>query len=110
MLSLALATARSRRPSLLKSPIPTASGKLPTVIGDPLAGAKVPSPLPNRMITVLSKSLVSARSALPSWLKSPTAMEQFEAWNWLLQGVFPTPLIGEPLAALKVPSPLPSRM
>ncbi len=79
VLSLALATARSCMPSPLKSPIFTASGKLPTVIGEPLAGENVPSPWPSSTITVLSPPLVATRSALPSWLKSPTVRAQFEA-------------------------------
>ena len=90
VLSLALATTRSCRPSPLKSPIFTAWGKLPTVIGEPLAGENVPSPWPSRTIIVLSTPLVATRSALPSWLKSPTVSAQFEGWSGRTQGVVPT--------------------
>ena len=39
------------------------------------AAAKVPSPLPIRIVTVLSPVLATARSGMPSPLKSPTATD-----------------------------------
>ncbi len=93
------ATARSAVPSLSKSAMATARGVGPTVTGEPAALAKPPEPLPSRTVTVPAARLDTTRSALPSWLKSPVAIEA---------GVPPT-LTGDPGAALKPPAPLPSR-
>src|ERR1019366_2008046 len=75
-------TATSETPAPLKSPVTTSSGLTPNVAaGVLLADAKVPSPLPSRIDAALSpgggRIPVSAvvRSALPSPLKSPTAMD-----------------------------------
>ena len=68
-----LATARSGLPSRLKSPTATESGKLPVATGDPTALANPPPPSPNKIVTLSVKTLVTARSALPSLLKSPTS-------------------------------------
>ena len=61
-----------------------------------LAVWKVPSPLPNSTETVFELELATARSASPSWLKSPTATE--------VGLVSAASVSGAP----KVPSPLPS--
>src|SRR5262249_15921571 len=58
---------------------------------------KVPSPLPSNTETVLDPALATARSSLPSPLKSRTATET---------GFVPTE---KARAVRKVPSPLPSR-
>ena len=61
-------------------------------------GRNVPSPLPSRIETVSAMRLVTARSGMPSPLKSPTATSQ---------GPRPT---GTRIGARKVPSPRPSRI
>src|ERR1039457_7621042 len=60
------------------------------------AGLNVPSPLPSRILTLLVVELVTARSAMPSPLKSPTATALGPPPTGKLTGVW------------KVPSPLPS--
>ncbi len=79
------------------------SGLVPTV--SVAAALKVPSPLPRRMLTVpgafeapLPAVLSTARSGLPSPLKSPTAMPC---------GLAPTEVL---TGAAKPPLPLPSRI
>ena len=71
-----LATARSCLPSPLKSPTATELGKVPAA---KLVGAlKLPAPSPNRIDTLFEETglpLATARSCLPSPLKSPTATE-----------------------------------
>ena len=59
----------------------------------------MPSPLPKRILALESSLFVTARSALPSLFRSPIARAS---------GDVPT-VTGEPVAAVKVPSPLPSR-
>ena len=61
---------------------------------------KSPVPSPSRMLTLAESSLATARSGLPSRLKSPTATEK---------GLVPT-FSGEEGAAVKSPVPVPSRM
>src|SRR5437879_9731988 len=61
-----------------------------------VAGGKVPSPLPSNTETVLDPALATARSGLPSLLKSPTATDQG------------APPAAKFRAAWKVPLPLPS--
>jgi len=98
ILSTLLMTIKSSRPSALKSPDETAAGPVPTATGEPVAGVKVPSPTPRRIVTVLSALLAIAKSCLPSLLKSPTVAAPGKA-----------PLGGVDLTA-KVPSPFPRRM
>ena len=71
-LALPLLTARSGKPSPLKSAAATQSGRSPTTyrVGAP----NVPSPVPGKTHTVSAKLLTTARSSFPSPLKSVTAM------------------------------------
>src|SRR3954471_13707957 len=66
LLSLPLATARSCLPSLLKSPIATESGTLPTATF--VVAVKLPAPSPMRIETVLSPESATDKSCLPSLL------------------------------------------
>ena len=60
------------------------------------------SPLFNNTLTVLSVWFTTARSGLESPFKSPEA---------IATGPLPTPdEIGEPVASVNVPSPLPKRI
>src|ERR1039458_10269748 len=95
-----LATARSGFPSPLKSPTAIEDGLIPTGTGYVVAGAKFPAPSPFRIETVLSLKLVTARSRLPSLLKSPTATKD---------GLAPTAIVGV-AAAEKPPAPSPKRI
>src|SRR5215831_6864721 len=95
-----LAVAKPKRPLPLKSATVMECGPLPTATGDPAGCENVPSPLPTRMVTVLSVKLATARPSLPLPRKSPTARAS---------GVFPTGM-GEPVAGVNVPSPLPNKM
>ena len=61
---------------------------------------KLPVPLPSRIVTLLELSSPSARSGLPSRLKSPTVSA--------IGLVLPTP--GESPRCVKPPIPLPSRI
>src|SRR5204863_350684 len=67
------ATARSGRPSPLKSPAATVSGSEPAA--EYWAARKVPSPLPGSTLTLLSPRFAVTRSGLPSPVKSATATE-----------------------------------
>src|SRR5260370_12611199 len=88
-----LATARSGRPSRLKSPTAMDQAKFPAA---KLRGArKLPSPLPKNTQTSSESWLATARSSRPSPLKSATATPI---------GVFPAAKF---CAGWKVPSPLP---
>src|SRR2546429_9670547 len=98
VLSLRFTTARSSSPSLLKSPRTSVKGPCPTGIGEPEAALNVPSPLPSRMLTVFPIPSLTAKSALPSLLKSAATMPVAKK---------PTG-IGELCAGVNVPSPLPS--
>src|SRR5437773_3219576 len=89
-----LVTAKSSFPSPLKSPTTSAG---PAVAGGEEAGAKVPSPLPKRMVTVLTSKFATARSSFPSPLKSPIASPN---------GV---PVAGGEETGVKVPSPGPEQ-
>ncbi len=103
MLTLSLAefaTARSAMPSPLKSALATPEGIKPTAIGDPAAGANPPLPSPNRMLTLLLPAFVTARSTMPSPLKSPVAIPP---------GPVPT-ANGDPGAGANPPLPSPSRI
>ena len=40
------------------------------------AAVKVPSPLPSMIVTEEENSPTTAKSGLPSWLKSPTATDE----------------------------------
>ena len=95
--SVVLAIARSRLPSPLKSPVMIACGPLPTANGL-TAAVKPPAPLPSSSVTLLLAVLAIARSRMPSRLKSPTAIPD---------GLLPTAK-GLPLAAAKLPEPVPS--
>src|ERR1039458_3612645 len=93
------ATARSARPSPLKSPTTRPRGNIPAGNGLPLMGLKPPLPLPDSTVTLALGSLVTAKSALPSPLKSPTASE-----------VGPNPTEnGLPDASVKPPRPSPNK-
>ena len=68
------ATARSRWPSALKSAAAIAAGAVPAAVvnGEPAAAVNVvPLPLPSQTLIVLSVLLATAKSRLPSPLKSP---------------------------------------
>ena len=67
-----LATARSVRPSPLKSPATRASGAIPAAYRT--WSWKVPSPLPSNTDTSSESELATARSVRPSPLKSPATM------------------------------------
>src|SRR5271170_884992 len=95
-LSWELVTTRSSLPSPLKSAAVT--DVEPLSAAGLVAALKVPSPLPNRIVTLLLPALATARSGTPSPLKSPTASEL---------GAIPVAGLA---AAVKVPSPLPSRI
>src|SRR5262249_61083625 len=70
-LPLLLATTRSRRPSLFRSPNATERGaiKPPRL----RAGWYVPSPLPSSTLTVVLPLLATARSSRPSLFTAPAA-------------------------------------
>ena len=92
-------TARSGLPSPLKSATVTSSGLVPAVRFT--AGPKVPSPLPKSTLAPLAPApwtsvLVTARSSLPSRLKSASARPK---------GLSATVTFW---AGAKVPSPLPN--
>src|SRR5262245_1169715 len=78
----------------------TEEGLAPTPIGDCGAWLKPPKPVPRRIVTLFEELLATARSTLPSALKSPAAIEE---------GFDPTP-IGDPDAWLNTPPPLPRRI
>src|SRR5258708_1898826 len=77
--ALAFVTRRSGLPSKLKSAAAMAAGKVPEAKGEPAAGVKPPLPLPKRMVTLAVLIFVTARSGLPSTLKSPAAMSRGSA-------------------------------
>src|SRR5205085_2109509 len=95
VLALKFAVARSGVPSRLKSPTATDLGLLPVPTGEPQACEKPPAPSPSKIVTLLELMLETARSRLPSLLKSPTAVEE---------GLIPT-ATGEPGASEKHPAP-----
>src|SRR5205823_1926384 len=70
-----LATARSRRPSRLKSPLPTEQGLLFGPRYTDTGRWKLPSTLPRRTATLSSNSFATARSWIPSSLTSPVAID-----------------------------------
>src|SRR5207253_762750 len=74
---------------------PARNAGLAPAVGSVCADAKAPSPLPSSTETVLDPRLATARSSLPSPLKSPTATEN---------GLVPTARSGR---AANVPSPWP---
>src|SRR5215471_5741783 len=92
-----LATAKSSVPSPLKSPTARAT-ELKRTVGEETS-LNVPSPFPNRMLTVLSADFATARSRLPSPLKSAITTAV---------GFAPTVTTATG-AKVNVPSPLPSR-
>ena len=63
-----------------------------------VAALKLPVPSPSKIETLLESEFATARSCLPSPLKSPTATEI---------GPLPVPKL---VAALKLPVPSPSRI
>ena len=96
-----LITARSARPSPLKSQGATPLGPDPPLEnGDPGAGENLPCPSPSRTATLLDAWLATTRSAFPSSLKSSTA---------IASGRAPPLGEGEPGAGEKPPWPSPSR-
>src|SRR5438105_2561742 len=77
-------------------------GEAAVANGEPVAPVKVASPLFSRTLTVASVWFTTARSGLLSPFKSPAA---------IATGPLPTPgEIGEPVASVNAPSPLPRRM
>src|SRR5439155_22830255 len=88
-------------PTPLKAPNAHGEGKVQqTPTGKFIATWKVPSPLPSRTETLLEFILATARSCVPSPLRSPTVTER---------GPLQQPLPSEKfVSARKVPSPLPS--
>lgn len=74
MLSPWLTTAKSAFPSPLKSATATEYGFVPTVNGLPPAAVNPPLPFPSNTVTVLSPQSATAKSGLPSPLKSATAV------------------------------------
>src|SRR5882672_3458653 len=70
------ATAKSDLPSRLKSATATELGPEPAPTGEPAAWANAPVPFPSRIVAFLEPEFATARSALPSRLKSPTATEK----------------------------------
>jgi hypothetical protein len=77
LLSEILATARSMRPSPLKSADVIPYGKVP--VAKSWFSWKVPSPFPNMTETALANALVLARSRMPSPLISAT-VSMFTPW------------------------------
>src|SRR5215472_10738380 len=75
----ALVTTRSGRPSPSRSPTATVCEGEEVPAGELSGGRKLPSPLPNRIVTLpgplKGALLTTARSANPSPLKSPTATD-----------------------------------
>src|SRR5437867_1343881 len=69
-------TTRSGFPSRLKSPTAMDWGLFSTPTGEPAAWVNAPEPLPSRIVTVFEPPFVTARSAVPSRLKSPTAVDE----------------------------------
>src|SRR5882757_2065757 len=97
VLLTAFVTTMSGMPSPLKSPAATNVGLVLVPVDGLAAAVNVPSPLPKRTVTVLLKVFATARSDLPSPLKSPTATDS---------GLLPVDGLA---AAVNVPSPLPNR-
>src|SRR5262245_30233321 len=95
-----LATARSGLPSPLKSPTATDLGLVPAPTVELWASGKSPAPSPSRIVTFLERWLATARSGLPSRLKSATVTEL---------GFWPAPTV-ELLASGKSPVPSPKRI
>src|SRR5437773_1412064 len=101
MLSAPLfATAKSDLPSRLKSPTATDWGPEPALTGDPVASTNPPPALANRIVTFADSAFATAKSGLPSRLKSATATDS---------GPDPPPS-GEPGASTKLPLPTPNRI
>ena len=78
VLLAAFATARSRFPSPLKSPVAMKSGLMP-VAGLAAVAVNVPSPLPSNTVRYpgacpLTAGVATTRSGTPSLLKSPVAI------------------------------------
>jgi hypothetical protein len=67
------ATPKSRFPSPLKSAEMTAEGAVAAPVENAVKAWKVPSTLPRNTEIVLSAVLATAKSGMPSLLKSPTA-------------------------------------
>src|ERR1051325_7367409 len=98
LLPLLFATARSGRPSRLKSPTVSDCGLKPTEAKT--EKWKPPSPSPSTTVTLFWLAFAVARSGLPSRLKSPTAT-----------AVGPSSTdMGDASDGLKSPIPLPSRI
>src|SRR4051794_17479900 len=96
LLLLKLTTPKSGAPSPDTSTAATAKGVLPTASGDAGDVLKPPAPLPRRSTTEPGDpSTATARSSLPSRLRSATAMSF---------GLPPT-ATGEPAALVKEPDP-----
>src|SRR6266404_5437515 len=100
MLSPRSAMATSDFPSRLKSLTSTDAGPSPVPMGEPAVGLNPPVPSPKRIVTLAEYSFATAKSRLPSPLKSPAVTEA---------GLNPA-ATGEPAGSLKWPLPSPSRI
>src|SRR5271166_6300927 len=97
-----LVMAKSANPSPLKSPTAICKGKKP--VAYVCCDWKVPSPLPSSTLTVAARSveLVTARSAMPSPLKSPTATNKgppptsYATGGWKLPSRLPSSTLTVP--------------
>ena len=85
-------------PSPLKSPIATEIGPEPTGISGTAGEVNPPAPSPRRIETLFDELLATAKSCLPSLLKSPIATEK---------GRVPTTTAA---AAVKPPAPSPRKI
>ncbi len=97
----ALTVTRSSRPSPLTSPTASAVNPAPVPVAYGTGAWKVPSPLPRRTLTSGSPEVgvsITARSSLPSPLKSPATIGPFRL----------AVLVVVVTSGPKVPSPLPS--
>src|SRR5688500_6054052 len=104
LLVLDCATARSGRPSRLKSPTATDSALPPTPSGEVAGGVKLVKQtrsvqLLSRITILLAAPVTTARSGLPSRLKSPTDTESEASVT----------ISGDVAGCVKPPRPSPSR-
>src|SRR5262249_57478130 len=83
-----------------KCPTAREGGAEPALTVELVASGKAPVPSPKRIVTLLELKLATARSGLPSPLKSPTATDK---------GLVPAPTV-ELVALGKAPVPSPKRI
>src|SRR5438552_476659 len=109
--SPSFATAKSRFPSPLKSPITTARGFVPTVNGEPTASVNVPSKLwlPSNTLTVFDPLFAITRSAGCARCVASVARKIADA---IADGncSFVPSWIGDPVGTVKFPLSLLSKM